>query len=330
MSTKTGLIQSLREGQSLDVVRARLAKSAHEKLKNAKAPLTHKAYAGDWRRFREWCDALGEESMPAKPGTISVYLSDMADRGLKTSTIQRALAAITYSHRLAKASPLPTQDETVVSMMAAIRRSQGTRSEGKDPIMLDDLRAMVRGWDYNRALHLRNRCILTFVWWTAVRRSEAAAVDLEHLEWVTRDQVRFLIPFSKTDQTGEGQVIGIERVADKEVCPLHNLEQWTARAGITSGPLFLSLGGPKATGGRLSESSIYNVVKKSAKRADVDFDPDAFGAHSLRAGFVTQAYASGMREFDIRQVTRHKTEDMTRRYIRPASVFEHGAAKKIV
>jgi integrase len=329
MSTRPDIIIRPQNDKQIGSVRERASERARHYARQGHSKNTERAYKGDISRFERWCREMETPAFPAEPDAVAAYLASLADAGRKAATIQRAMAAIAKLHEVGGA-PSPTKDPVVKATMAGIRRELGSRQEGKAPIMLDDLRAMVRGWDYNRALHLRNRCILTFVWWTAVRRSEAAAVDLEHLEWVTRDQVRFLIPFSKTDQTGEGQVIGIERVADKEVCPLHNLEQWTARAGITSGPLFLSIGGPKATGGRLSESSIYNVVKKSVKRADVDLDPDAFGAHSLRAGFVTQGYISGMREFDIRQVTRHKTEDMTRRYIRPASVFEHGAAKKIV
>jgi integrase len=42
----------------------------------------------------------------------------------------------------------------------------------------------------------------------------------------------------------------------------------------------------------------------------------------LRAGFATSAAAAGAHERDIMQHTRHKSEQMVRRYIRKGSLFK--------
>jgi hypothetical protein len=57
---------------------------------------------------------------------------------------------------------------------------------------------------------------------------------------------------------------------------------------VRSGPVFRAV----ALGGRvfntaLSADSVPRIVKKFARR--IDLDPAAFGAHSLRSGFVTSA-----------------------------------------
>jgi hypothetical protein len=46
------------------------------------------------------------------------------------------------------------------------------------------------------------------------------------------------------------------------------------------------------------------------------FAPEEFSGHSLNAGFVTSAAATSANERDIMQHTRHKSEQMVRRYIR--------------
>jgi hypothetical protein len=52
-------------------------------------------------------------------------------------------------------------------------------------------------------------------------------------------------------------------------------------------------------------------------------DPSQFAGHSLRAGFVTQAAQDGIPEYKIQEVTKHKSADMLRRYIR-----DHGMGQR--
>jgi len=291
----------------------------------SKAQNTKRAYKGDTDRFRAWCVARSEVHFPAAPAVVSWYLTHLADLGRRPSTIMRACAAIAKMHE-AGGQVSPTKDPIVKATLAGICREKGIKQDGKDPVLTKDLAAMVEVWNKKRLLHYRNRFLLVFVWWTALRRSEASAVDFEHLTRVSKERLRLLIPFSKTDQAGEGQYVGLVRRADPKLCPVAGFEKWSEQSGLDSGPLFPSLHGPRASG-RLSPQGFNHVLKTSAAKAGLPVE--RLGAHSLRAGFVTQAYMDGMREFDIRQVTRHKTEDMTRRYIRPLSIFEHGAGEKI-
>jgi integrase len=50
--------------------------------------------------------------------------------------------------------------------------------------------------------------------------------------------------------------------------------------------------------------------------------PEEFSGHSLRAGFATSAAGAGATERDIMKHTRHKSEQMVRRYIRKGSLFK--------
>ena len=54
-----------------------------------KAAATRRAYASDWADFAAWCAARGATPLPAHGGIVAAYLSDLADRGRKSSTIGR-------------------------------------------------------------------------------------------------------------------------------------------------------------------------------------------------------------------------------------------------
>jgi integrase len=56
---------------------------------------------------------------------------------------------------------------------------------------------------------------------------------------------------------------------------------------------------------------------------------EEFSAHSLRAGFVTQARKNGASDLEIIRQTKHKTRQMIDRYTRIESVWEHNAALKL-
>ena len=59
----------------------------------------------------------------------------------------------------------------------------------------------------------------------------------------------------------------------------------------------------------------------------VGLDAEAFGAHSLRSGFLTSAARRGASVFKMRDVSRHKSMDVLQSYIRDFDVFrDHAAA----
>jgi integrase len=301
----------------LQEAQAQIEEAVWEFAEQGKAPNTTRSYESAMRLFREWCLRHRTSALPANAGAVAGFLAMRAKEGRKYATIQRDLSAIVAAH-VAAGHPSPLdQEPRLAQVIDGIRRAKGTRQQGKDPVLLEDLRKMVAVWRRPTRACERNRTLLVFLWWTAMRRSEAAALCVGDLERVAAG-VRVTIRRSKTDQEGAGHVIGLQSFADKTLCPVALLESWLQKQRLGGKKDALLFG--------LTDRSIGRIVKRSAMLAGVDKN---IGAHSMRAGFVTQAYRDGLREAEIRQVTRHKSEDMTRRYIRPESVFEHGAAAKI-
>jgi integrase len=76
--------------------------------------------------------------------------------------------------------------------------------------------------------------------------------------------------------------------------------------------------------GELTSGTVARVVKSAA--ASIGLDPARFSGHSLRAGLATSAAKAGKEERHIMRHLGHRSEAMTRRYVREANVFDNNAA----
>jgi site-specific recombinase XerD len=295
--------------------------SAVSYAKAEKAEATRRAYGTDFRLFREWCEAKGASALPALPETVAAYLAHGTAEGAKASTLGRRVAAIRYAHKLA-ALPTPTDAEGVRATLRGIRRTIGAAKAKKAPAVADRVKAMVRTCPDTLG-GKRDRALLLLGFAGAFRRSELVALDVEHIEETT-DGLRVLIASSKTDQEGQGATIAVTRGA--EACPMKALRAWLDAAGIESGPIFRPINkAGTVSGRRLTDRSVANLVKAYAGRARLD--PKLFAGHSLRSGFLTSAAGKGASIFKMMDVSRHKSVDTLRGYVRDAELFrDHAGA----
>jgi integrase len=127
---------------------------------------------------------------------------------------------------------------------------------------------------------------------------------------------------SKTDQ--EGAVVAVCR--GSIACPVATMKDWLATAGLTEGPVFRRVNkGGRLLPDRLKAHSVALIVKAYAAR--LGLDPGAFSGHSLRSGFLTSAAARGASLFKMMDVSRHRSVDTLRAYVRDADAFrDHAGA----
>jgi site-specific recombinase XerD len=282
---------------------------------------TRRAYRSDWRIFTAWCIARGLEPLPAAPDTIARFLASQAQASVKASTIGRRAAAIAYAHKLAGHEP-PTNVEAVRSVLRGIRRSIGTAPARKLPATADLIGEMLKHCPDTLA-GKRDRALLALGFAGAFRRSELVALQVSDLVEAP-DGFRVTIRRSKTDQEGQGQEVAIPR--GYRLRPVEAVQAWLAAAEISAGPVFR----PVLKGGRiqpaaLSPHSAAQIVKHYARLAGLD--AASFAGHSLRAGFLTSAAESGASVLKMVEVSRHKSIDMLRTYVRRADLFrEHAGA----
>jgi len=137
---------------------------------------------------------------------------------------------------------------------------------------------------------------------------------------------------SKTDQLGKGAFVAIHTTDRLELCPVRALRSWLERARISTGPVFRVVrsnrNGERALSRRLNSEYPRVIVKQSCER--VGINGDRFGAHSLRAGFITAAAEAGKPIHEIQLTTRHKDVNTLLGYIRPTEAMQRGAGKGLL
>jgi integrase len=258
--------------------------------------------------------------MPAHQGIVAAYLSWLADSGRKASTIGRRAAAIGYHHKIAGHEP-PTNQEGVKAVLRGIRRTIGTARAGKAPATADLIGQMLALCP-DSMIGKRDRALLAFGFAGAFRRSELCALEVADLTEVP-DGLRALIRRSKGDQEGQGQEVAIPR--GYKLRPVA-VQTWLAAAEISSGPVFRAVTrGGRVSCGALADDSAARIVKRYARR--VGLDPACYAGHSLRSGFLTSAAETGASVWKLSEVSRHKSLDTLRGYVRRVDLFkEHAGA----
>jgi len=257
--------------------------------------------------------------VPAEPGLVAAFLASQVAAGTKTSTLSRRVAAIRHAHRLA-GHETPTGSEVVKTTMRGIRRTLGA-AKTKAAATARHIALMLAEVPADTPRGLRDRAPLLLGFSGAFRRSELVALRVEDLT-ETPEGLRVRIARSKGDQEGTGQEIAIPR--GTRLRPVEALRAWLAAAGIAEGPVFRRVTRhgvvlPEA----LAAESVADIVKHYAARAGLD--PDAYAGHSLRAGFLTSGAEAGASIFKLMEVSRHKSVDTLRGYVRRAELFKDHA-----
>ena len=199
--------------------------AARVNLENTKSRNTRRAYARHWRDFEHWCQEMGLQAMPARASDIVRYLNHLEIQGRSIATIRLARSALVHAFRLwgirdhdnpgrdgvvsetlkgmsTRSKPQKQAAALLPESLNAIRttamlpreRSNGGRPEAKE-------RAILRGrMDIALCLLLRD---------AGLRRSEAAAITWEDVEDWPDGSGRLRILRSKTNRTGEPEVVAI-------------------------------------------------------------------------------------------------------------------------
>jgi site-specific recombinase XerD len=292
--------------------------AAIDLAKAEKAISTRKAYGTDFRIFKAWCESRGVSALPAAPETVASYLAAHASTS-KASTLGRRIAAVRYAHKLAGLET-PTDAEGVKATMRGIRRTFGGARNKKAPAVAGKMHTMVAATPEGLA-GIRDRALLLIGFAGAFRRSELVALDVEDIE-ESETGLLLTLRRGKTDQEGIGRTIAIPR--GDVACPVRALRAWLEAADIQTGAIFRPIdkaGTVRAR--RLTCRSVANFIKAFAAR--VGLDASKFSGHSLRAGFLTSAAASGASIFKMMDQSGHRSVETLRGYVRDAELFKDHA-----
>lgn len=278
------------------------------------------------------------------PATLTKWLAAIDDRhrrrGTDTAPAQHPIVRATLSglrrqYAAAGDRPRTPRDPLLTGDVLAI---------------VTTAREQVRGWS-SAVRERRDSALLLMGFAGAFRRSELVALTGADVELHPLDGVHIHVRRSKTDQVGHGRVHALPRADDPRRCPPCAYVRWVqlveafdegGRAGLIAAlpgefdefdghpcrrlrphvdrlrPLFRSIGqNGNLSDTALSGAAVHAAVRRRATRAGYSEAAVArLGAHSLRAGFVTQAFRNGADAQAIMRQTDHQTPAMVARYAR--------------
>ncbi len=169
----------------------------------------------------------------------------------------------------------------------------------------------------------RDRAIATVFFYTGVRLSELAALEVVDLS-VSARRGRLKVRSGKGDAYREVPLNSVCRNA---------IDEWTdARAGQLAA--LIEASGPGAetdalwlsrTGGRMSTRAIDLVIRRLAKDANLELS-----AHTLRHTAVTNLIRSGADVVMVAEIAGHRRLDTTRRYSLPSEADKDAALEAVL
>ena len=271
----------------------------------------------------------------------------MCNDGKKIATINRRLSAIkkhivpSLFTRAENAAP-GSRDQLILkeveTIIKGMRRTIGAenRIRGKKPLLIEHIRSMCDKTvqvkdEHGNAMpnkQCRDRCLLLFLFFSAMRRGEVQALLWSDLTFDARG-VQVLIRQSKTDQEAIGQNIGIPRLDAGVYCPVKALEAWKQRSnGKGEAPVFRWVSPKDEIQWRvLTDQRIVAVIKDYV--AQIGLDPISYAAHSARSGFVSSGSDKGVPISELMKRTRHKSLNSVQVYMKSDDLFKNAGDAKL-
>ena len=155
-------------------------------LQSSKAMNTVRAYKSDFKDFGLFCVQNGFKNLPSEPKIVSLYLTHLSTKEVKLSTIKRRLVSIGVIHKM-KGHYLDTKHPVIVENLMGIKRRKGTVQKGKKPILINDLKKILKAIDEQNIKDikkLRDRSIILIGFSGGFRRNEIVSLDYNDLDFM--------------------------------------------------------------------------------------------------------------------------------------------------
>jgi len=255
---------------------------------------SRRAYGRALTDFLTWYDAEGRPGL--SKALVQRYKVKLQGDGLAPASINQRLSAI---RKLAQEAA----DNALLDphLAAGIGRVQGVRNGGRRAgnwLTKEQAQDVLNAPDVSTLKGLRDRAILAVLLGCGLRRSEVAALTVEHVQ---QREARWCI----VDLLGKRNKV--RTVPMPSWCKTA-IDAWTQAAGITEGRLFRAIGkGGAVNGDSMTAQAIADVVKEYAPRGTA--------AHDLRRTWAKLAYAGGARLDQISLALGHESLETTAVYL---------------
>jgi integrase len=288
---------------------------------DAGAPLaqaTKRAYQRDWDGFADWCRSKGADpdDLPIHPMLLAVWLASLVPM-IARSALNARIAAIAYEHRR-RGHPWVAGHPSIREALGEIGRRDGKPvrpAAALTTVAIGQLIATCADDLSGR----RDRALFLVGHAGGFRRSELVGIDFVHLRFEASG-VMIRLPRGKPGQDGQGEDVTLPRRRGDDTCPVRALEHWLARAGINRGPVFRNVTTHRTLEGRLSADGVRKILRRRAALAGLTVpDSERLSPHSLRAGFIAEAFLAAAPDEPVAAQTRHADRSTLRPHRRRAN-----------
>jgi len=281
------------------------------RCKGAYAETTLRGYRADLMVFQAWCAEKRTGWLPAEPEEVAAFIDDEAD-AVSPATLRRRLASIAFAHAMHDLASPTTASAVRLALRRAAKRK--TRRPAQSKGLTADLLQQILDRQPQTVACARDAALIAVGYDTLCRSAELAAMRVSHIRPGANDQWSVIITRSKCDQAGDGRIAWLSPQTSEA------LQRWLEMSKIEEGPLFRSLHLGRLSECAMDTSSIRRLVKRAARRADVEIETArGLSGHSMRVGAAQDMLVAGFDAVAIMQAGGWKTTAVLLRYVENAS-----------
>ncbi|NND72686.1 MAG: tyrosine-type recombinase/integrase [Rhodothermales bacterium] len=245
---------------------------------------------------------------------VNEHIAHLETEGARPSTIKRRVAAIRGFFEWLEAVEVIEKNPAHRKLIRKVR-STGSRDRHIVFLSRDQADLLLDATHEAGEAAIRDYALIKTLLYCVLRRSEAAAMDFEHI----RPLGKYWILDLPSTKGGADQYVKIPDHLVDDIDAVRN------HYGYDSGAVWRSLSN-NARGKRLSTNAIYELVRRTAARAALPMD---VGAHTLRHTGCTLAIEAGASLQQVKDHARHKHVETTMVYIHQQDRLKDSAADYI-
>ncbi len=279
-------------------------------LDGVSSPITRAMYGKALDDFFQWWEGQGRPAFSR--ATVQAHRAWLEEKAYAPSTVNQRLAAIKKLAREAAANGWLSQESAMGIVQVPGAKQQGTRSGNW--LTSEQAQQLINTPDGTTLKGKRDRAILALLVGCGLRRAEAIALTLNHLQ---QREGRWVL----IDMRGKH---GRIRTVPVPAWVKAAVQSWTNAAGITEGPILRSINRRKQVASSFSAQGIFAVVKEYGGRIGLQITP-----HDLRRTCAKLCRAGGGELEQIQLLLGHESIQTTERYLGMKQNLAHAPNDRI-
>ena len=298
----------------------RLSGRMAELLLRSRGDNTVKAYFSTFKRWTDFIEKKGGNSIPAQPVHVALYLTDLVDKGSSYSVVSAAKYAIKWIHQIHGYED-PTMNAFVSNIVESAKRHARKPITKKDIVDSEILVKLCDKYKHSSdLLILRDLTMILLCFSGFLRYDEVSSLKVKDIKYFDA-HFSVNIEKSKTDQYRLGNEILIVKGVTS-ACPYSMLKKYMNLSGIDQFSSDTFLFRPCFKSGevgkfinknkKLSYTRARECIIARLKEVSGDLN---FGLHSLRASGATVAANAHVNERCWKRHGRWKSESAKDGYV---------------